>query len=383
MKTISSLSFLLLLFVTVSCASIEKQITQGNYASAIDFAVNKIKGKKKKSPKLVLGLEEAYKLAINQDLDKIEALKKSNAADANLQILRIYEKVEVYQASIRPLLPIKDKHGYVADITLVNLKEQKNDYANKAADYLYDCAIANLQNAREGNKLAAKEAYSEFQELERIIGAENSNISKLKTEAKELGTTYVLLNRMVSQNISLSAMLADQFINDDFSGLNSTWKAIHLNPEKKSYDLKVNLILDNFDVSPEKENTREYQEKKTIEEDTGAKNREGNKITRKKEVIANVIELFQFKEAAVLGTVVIVDNNTRKEVYRQKLDAKMVFENYASTYKGDKRALSEVSLRRIGGKPLPFPSNEQILGDAIEILKKDMIASMKKGYSKY
>jgi hypothetical protein len=383
MRTIAYLSLTLFLFLALSCASVEKQITQGNYDSAIDFAVNKIKGKKKKSPKLVLGLEEAYKLALNQDLERIDHLKKSTAADADLQILRIYEKVDRYQSSIRPLLPIKDKHGYVADITLVNFKEQRTDYANKAADYLYDCAIANLQNAREGNKMAAQEAYSEFQQMEGIIGAENSNITKLKSEAKDLGTTYVLLSRMVGQNMSLSAMLADQFINDGYSGLNTSWKSVQLSPERKSYDLKVNFILDNFDISPEKENTREYQEKKTIEEDTGAKNREGNKITRKVEVVANVIELFQFKEATVLGTIIILDNNTRKEIYRQKMDAKMLFENYASTFKGDKRALSDVSLKRIGGKPLHFPSNEQILGDAIEILKKDMIAAMKKGYAKY
>lgn len=76
MRTIAYLSLTLLLFLTLSCASVEKQITQGNYDSAIDFAVNKIKGKKKKSPKLVLGLEEAYKLALNQDLERIDRLKK-------------------------------------------------------------------------------------------------------------------------------------------------------------------------------------------------------------------------------------------------------------------------------------------------------------------
>jgi hypothetical protein len=378
-----TLLFLTFTFLLLGCASVEKKIQQGDYDSAITFAVNKIKGKKKKSPKLVLGLEEAFKLALNKDLEEIEKLKKSSAADADLKILRLYEKVDSYQSSIKPLLPIKDKHGYVADIVLVNLKEQKNDYANKAADFLYDRAIQNLEKGREGKPFAARDAYKNFQEMEGIIGAENSNISKLKNEAKELGTTYVLLNRSVSPSISLSAMLTDKFINDGFESLNGTWQTVLLHPNKRDFDLRVDFILENFDISPEKENTREYQDKKEIEEDTGAKNRDGKKITRKIEVIANVIELYQFKEATVLGTVVIRDNNTKKEVLRQKLDSKMVFENYASTFKGDRKALSSVSLKRIGGKPLPFPSNEQILGDAIDILKKDMIAAMKKGYAKY
>jgi len=46
-----------------------------------------------------------------------------------------------------------------------------------------------------------------------------------------------------------------------------------------------------------------------------------------------------------------------------------VFENYASTFRGDRRALSRDSRNRIGNTPRPFPRNEDMIIRAADELK--------------
>jgi hypothetical protein len=46
-----------------------------------------------------------------------------------------------------------------------------------------------------------------------------------------------------------------------------------------------------------------------------------------------------------------------------------VFENRYGTLSGDERALSEESEELIGGGELPFPSNEQMVMDSVDLLK--------------
>lgn len=384
MKTILRFLFFLTVAFSVSnCVSVEKQIKNGLYDEAITRSISKLKGKKKKAPKYVLGLEEAYKQALNRDLGQIEHLKKSNPKDADLQIVRLFDRIEKYQSQIVPLLPLKDKHGYKADINLIDVSEGRASHENQAADYLYKQALLKLETGRKGAKKDARAAFAQLKEMEGIAGS-NSLVSGLLDESKLLGTSFFEVVPQIGSKLNLSSRTADLFL--DFRGLDlsSTWQTVHYENNKKvKYDYEVNFIFETFTISPEKENTREYQDKKEIEEDTGKKDREGKKITVKKEVAANVIELYQFKEIIATGFIVINDLKTGKEVFSDRLDTKKTFENYASTFKGDERALSDISRRRVGGRPLPFPSNDIMLDDAIKILKSDLQSSLKKQYTKY
>ncbi|MEL6720687.1 MAG: hypothetical protein AAFP82_18425, partial [Bacteroidota bacterium] len=49
--------------------------------------------------------------------------------------------------------------------------------------------------------------------------------------------------------------------------------------------------------------------------------------------------------------------------------ADKMFEHYASTFQGDKRALSELTCRRIGNRPIPFPSDASLVYEVGEELK--------------
>ena len=97
-------------------------------------------------------------------------------------------------------------------------------------------------------------------------------------------------------------------------------------------------------------------------------------------VTADVIEVYQSKAAVVGGTLYFYDKRKRELMDTQPITAEAIFENYASTYQGDRRALSSDTKRRIGNRPQPFPPDEVLLLDAADVLKpiiKEKIVKMR------
>ena len=92
------------------------------------------------------------------------------------------------------------------------------------------------------------------------------------------------------------------------------------------------------------------------------------KIPRKVIIKARVLETFQQKEARVAGVLEFYDNHTKEVIRRENITADAIFENYASTFQGDRRALSADSKKRIGNRPLPFPTDVDLLLNAADAL---------------
>ena len=65
--------------------------------------------------------------------------------------------------------------------------------------------------------------------------------------------------------------------------------------------------------------------------------------------------------------------HTNRLVRSQPLAAAAIFENYASTFRGDNRALSRDTRNRIGNRPVPFPSNEALILQAADQLKPALL----------
>jgi hypothetical protein len=87
------------------------------------------------------------------------------------------------------------------------------------------------------------------------------------------------------------------------------------------------------------------------------------------QVKAFVVEQIQYKLVRLSGRLVLSDLRNNTIIETQDLGAESVFEHYASTFRGDPRALSEDSKRRIGNRPIPFPSDEYLIYEAAKRLK--------------
>ncbi|MCS7035910.1 MAG: hypothetical protein NZM41_04525, partial [Saprospiraceae bacterium] len=83
---------------------------------------------------------------------------------------------------------------------------------------------------------------------------------------------------------------------------------------------------------------------------------------------ADVVEVLQTK-AVRLGGLLDIRDDRGIRLFSRPMTAEVLFENYASTFRGDRRALSKESRARIGNTPMPFPADADMLLQAAERLK--------------
>jgi hypothetical protein len=380
------LLLLSLLLLGQGCFSLQKELDRGNNDAVLHHAVRKVSGKNKKKPKYVRAIEVSLERANRADLQSIGQLENSNISDKYLQILRAYERIRGRQESIQPLLPLVDAKGYQAQFQFVKTLGAENEYRIKAVEYLYASAQGLMVQARRADRASARQAFRQLEEISQMVG-EYKDIRALSNEARELGTVYIVVVPSLGRNLVMSKNAADLFLNFHYPEISGPWKTVHYRPEQgRKYDLKVDFVLDEFSVSPEREASREYTEKKTIKPEP-KKDQEGNPIpdrsNREIEVEARVVELHQSKQALVNGRILVTDLSNSRQIYTQTYSAVEDFSNYASTFQGDKRALSKETLKRVGGRPLPFPSNEAMLYNGTETLKRQLVSMLRRWYDDY
>ena len=380
-----ALSILLL----ASCQSSRRMIESGDYDAAIDYCIRKIKGKSKKKTEYVRGLELAFRKAQDRDLRAADHLIAEDRPENWEKVHSIHRDIRRRQSKISPLLPLRSKDGYQAKFTFVNIETLERESREKAANYLYDCAEDLLRQARRGDRQAARDAYAKLQDLEQRYFKNYRNSREMNNEALDLGTTHILFEVGNQSDQVLPRGFADRILSFSTSDLNSRWKQFHLQPESGVvYDYRVKFNVRRVDVSPERVSERSYIDEKEIEDgweyvldERGnvKKDTAGNDIKTPRRVLirANILEVYQFKSVRLGGVMEVFpdDRNTRLDA--QDFNTEVLFENYASTFQGDRRALSEASRQRIGNRPLPFPPTEDMLIQAAERLKPNLREALK------
>ena len=131
----------LLLSLFLSCVNIDKKIESGNYDSAINTLVGKLKGKKNKSNERIMQLETAFKKANDADLRSIHAYKADAQEENWERILTIYQNIENRQRKIEPLVPIQSKDGYLGRFTFIDIDEDKRQAKSRLAEYYLNKTI--------------------------------------------------------------------------------------------------------------------------------------------------------------------------------------------------------------------------------------------------
>lgn len=379
MKSVFLLS-VFALFLSSSCTSPQKLLETGNYDDAVSVSLRKLTGKKKKKTKHVQTLEAAFAKATERDMALADRLKRENRPENWEEVYAIYRRIERRQQKVRPLLPLVDQEGIKASFQFVRVDGLINESKEKSAAYLYSRSLELIEDAREGDKLAARKAYSELEKIDRFY-RDYKDKDDLKRIAQELGTTHILLETKNVAPVYLPANMEDEINRISLRGLDSFWKKYHSETSAHNqFDYKVLVKITNVDVSPGLVKEREYEETKEVEDgfeyvldENGnvKKDSLGNdiKVPKKVTVKARVIETYQSKIATVNTRIEVIDLMTNNLVESKNVTVDAVFDNYASTFYGDKRALSSTSKRRIGNRPVPFPSDEALLFDAAQQLR--------------
>ncbi|MBL7807368.1 MAG: hypothetical protein JNN28_06130 [Saprospiraceae bacterium] len=375
---------LLAAFLLSSCHTAQKYVESGDYDSAIDLCIRKLKGKPKKKEEYVKGLELAFRKAQARDLNTVEQLKAENRPELWERIHDIHLKIRDRQNKVAPLTPLVAKNGYRAQIKMENIAPMERESREKAADYLYTSAENLLKNAEKGDKLAARKAYGLLQDLQRRYYPNFREKDKLLAKARDLGTSYVLVEVKNLSNKVLPRQFAERLLTIDKKGLDSEWRDFSFVEEKGLYyDYRAVLKIRDIDISPERVQERAYTDEKRIQDGWDyvldkkgnvMKDSLGNDIKTPRMVIirADVLEVFQSKAARIAGAIEIRDHDGKNLLETCDVSTEVLFENYASTFRGDERALTPDSKARIGNRPLPFPKDEDMLSQAADRLKPEV-----------
>lgn len=365
-----------------SCTSVDTLVESGNYEETIRLAQRRLTGKQKKNPKLVAALEEAFNRITARDMAAARAMADGGNADW-ARIHAIYDNIDRRQRALQPLLPLVDKRGYQAEFRFAKVGSLLTQAADNAAAQYYTEGQRALAAGRAGDKAAARDAYNLFQKTKQYRRSYR-DANNLALEAEALGIVYIQVGMVNNSGGFLPRGFEQELLRVRTSNLDDRWRVYDFTPRAgRSYDYNARILIEDIAVSPERVNERTYIDEREIEDGEEyvldangnvAKDTLGNDITRPRfvNIRADVLEVFQTKSAIVSGSFVLYDNVARRVVDEDRLTAEARFEHYASTFRGDRRALSSQSRRRIGNRPLPFPTDEAMILDAADVLKPQL-----------
>ena len=376
---------LALLIVSCSAKQTRKNLDSGNYDDAIEIAVKSLRSNKDKKSKqeYVYMLEEAFAKAKERDMREIEMLAKE-ANPANLEKLyETYTRMNNRQELIRPLLPLKlINENRNAKFPFENYSDEIINSKTALSEYLYDSASKNLKTA---TKEQARRIYDDLMYLNQL----NSNYKdsrKLADQARFRGTDFVWVYLKNETNMMIPSRLQSDLLDFNTLGLDDKWTAYHSTREKGTdYQYAVALSFRDIQVSPEQVKEKEFAREKQIRVGRKKlKDRNGNVVLDSlghavmvddlRTVRVKINEFCQSKACQVTAKVDYLDFKTSRLLQSFPLASEFVFENTYARYKGDRRAIDEDYLRFLDNKPVPFPSNEQMVYDTGEDLKAKLKA---------
>lgn len=374
----------------LSCTSIEKLVETGQYDKAIYYATNKLSGAKVNKVEYVKGLETAFKKATDKDMAFIDKLKNEGNPESWETILNIYGTISNRQEQIRLLLPLTDENGKKANFLFVNTNDLEKEAKEQTIQFLYNTAKELLEEAKNTkDRIPARKAYDALLRLKNYAGR-FLDVPQLEREARELGTTKILVNIQNYSQAVLPAGLEDEILRLGFRDLDKEWQKFDAYPEKnREYNLGITLILSNVQVSPGAVSEKSYSEKKEIpdgfqylldEKGNVKKDTAGNdiKLPKNKIIEAQIVEVFQTKSAGLSGRLEVIDLYTKGVKESRDINAVAVFENRAASFKGDERALTEDTKKRLGNSPAVFPTDAALLLEASRKLRPLVISELRK-----
>lgn len=377
---------ILLSGVFFSCHSAIKLTESGDYDGAIDLCIRNLRGKNSKKLKYVQGLELAFSKAQERDTDAIASLKSGGRGENWIRINEIHQDIRRRQEKVKPLLPLRAETGYQAQFDILDIGSMENDSRVKAADYLYSRAELLIEKGEKGNKMAAREACDVLNDLSRrYYRGEYREKDALLKRARELGTSYVLVELKNQSGHPLGELFRDRLLSVPPRDLDTEWREFYFDSREGEYfDYKVSITVKNVDVSPERVNERNYDDEKRVEDGweyvldqrgNVLKDSLGNDVKRTKYTVvrAQVKEVHQTKATRLTARATVMDERTGSLLDSHDLGTEILFEHYAATFRGDERALTKESRSRIGNAPAPFPRDADMLLQAADRMKPDLV----------
>jgi len=375
MKSILPLVFILAIILS-GCGSSKKQLQKGNYDAAIAKAVKQLR-KDNSDVKQIDILDRSYKVANEQDNERIRFLKMEGRPNNWDDIYLVYRSLNDRQSLVKSVTPL-NKNGKTIDYPYVDYMADMVAAKRKAADFYYAHGIELMKS---GIKESYRQAYHEFDRAKQYIG-DYEGIDTKMLEAKEQGMSRVFVSIQNTSMIKFPKEFEQDMLALDLPALNSEWVEYHtqnLN-EGTKYDYYVDVNVKNIAVSPDKTIQKDTVIKKDVEDGfTYALDKKGNvmrdtlgndiKIKKYKTLQCAMVESVQLKACRIDGDVQVIQANPDKVLKKDPIGAETSFEHVSSRALGDTQALNADQLARTKTAPVPFPDDIEMVVRCSESLK--------------
>jgi len=370
------LSGVIVLFL-FSCSNTAKLLRKGQYYRAFTISLHRVIRHPDKTTEINT-LVSAYKHLQDEDENRLRELKLSGQPTIWEEIYNIYTGLDSRQKQIKPVLPLK---GYENKIKLHDYAKLRMEAKKKAAEYFYAHAKV-LLSTRDKNE--AQQAYYELKKVAQYFRP-YKDVDRLLVQAKNQGMKLVALYISPTSKNRYSKYLNQQilrtFLNIDVARFDKEWVVFRtfVNPPKDR-DYSIIVDIDRMMVSPEDLEKNNYKLEKEVQDGTQyvldangnvQKDSAGNDMKVPKYVkVFNYVKTFHLhKEAHVEGHLILRSEERHDNMLRQIVKADHIFDYQYAVANGDKRALDDKTRRLIKNKPMGFPPDPIIVGDALETLK--------------
>jgi len=369
--------FVLLLTIIISgCGSSKKQLEKGNYDAAIDKAVKQLR-KDSNDEKQIAILTQSYKVANDQDNERVRFLKMEGRPNNWDEIYIVYKAMNDRQALVRTVTPLTS-NGRSVDFPYVDYMPEMVAAKRKAADFYFAHGTELMKTNIKENY---RQAYGEFIRAKNYVGDYEGIDTKIQ-ECKYLGMSRVFVSVQNSSILKFPKEFEQDLLALDLPNLNSEWVEYHtqnLNSNTE-YDYFVNVNVKNVAVSPDQSFQKDTVIKKDIEDGfTYVLDKKGNvmrdslgndiKQKKYKTLQCALVETIQSKACRIDGDVEVLQVNPNKILKKDPIGAQSTFENISSRALGDVQALNANQLARTKTTIVPFPSDIDMVIRCSESLK--------------
>lgn len=375
MKRIAPIIIILTIILS-GCGSSKKQLEKGNYDAAIQKSVKNLR-KDAGDVKQIDILTQAYKVANDQDQERVRFLKMENKANNWDEIYLVYKSLSDRQALVKTVTPL-NANGRSVDFAYVDYIPDMVNAKKKAADFYY--AHGN-ELMKSGIKESYRQAFAEFSRAKDYVG-DYEGIDNKMQEARLQGMSRVLVSIQNSSILKFPKEFEDDLLALDLPRLNSDWVEYYtqnLN-DNTQYDYYINVNIKNIAVSPDQSLQRDSVIKRDIEDGFSyvldkkgnvMRDTLGNDIKQKKykTVQCALVETIQSKACRIDGDIEVIQMNPNKALKKDPIGAQSNFENISSRALGDIQALNQQQLERTKTAIVPFPADMDMIIRCSESLK--------------
>jgi hypothetical protein len=369
--------FIIAIFVISGCSTSKKYLEKGMYDTAVRKSVSKLR-KKPSSKKNIIVLEKAYGLANGLENDRIKFLKQEGKPESWDEIFGLYSNLKDRQKLVKTVLPL-NLEGRNINFPQVDYDAEVINAKKNAAEYYY----IHAKKLMESNlKQDHREAYYELRRVKDFY-ANYLDTDVLMQKARENGISWVLVQPVNQSVYKLSPEYLNSLITVDLPKFNTEWLQY---TEKNIYknDYLINVAITIVDISAERIKEEQEIDSKKIEDgwdyffDANGnvmKDTLGNDIKKPKykTITCKVFKTFQHKVAHLEGNINYIDASSGQVLKSIPIAADNIFEHMSATALGDLEALTPEHKKIIGIKPLPFPTDQDMIAKAT-ITFKDVIS---------